>query len=246
MTDAVSYRPGADALKDRIILVTGAGSGVGRALSLACANLAATLVLLGKRKKPLEETYDQIVQAGSPDPLILPLDLGRATPENYQELSDKLRARYGRLDGLVHNAAHFDALTPFNNISAKSWYTTLQVNLSAPYLMTQALLPLLQNAGGRLVFSLENPAQIQRAHWGAYGVSKCALETLFKIIADELEGSGITAGAVNPGPTRTALRARGWMGEDPANNPLPETRIQPYLYLLDSHTRPESGSILSN
>lgn len=241
---ASDYRPAEDALQGRIVLVTGAGSGIGRAVSQALAARHATVVLLGRRAEPLEATYDAIVNARHAEPAILPLNLATATPENYAELADRIQDELGGLDGLVHNAAHLEGLTPFRDVSAESWYRTLQVNLSGPYLLTQALLPLLQNSRcGRIVFTLEDPDRTERAYWGAYGVSKAAARTMTRILADELANTRVGVYGVQPGPTRTALRAKAWAAEDPESQPEPSQRTAPYVALLDPAFRAEPGAI---
>lgn len=235
-----------DGLKERVILVTGAGSGIGAAVALACAQHGATVILTGKRTKPLEACYDAIKACGAAEPMMVPLDLLRSGPEQCVEMARQLRDEFGRLDGLIHNAAHFPGLMPFELIDPKRWYQDLQVNLSAPFLLSQALMPLLrQSPAARLVFTLENLQQVGRAHWGAYGASKFGLEGLFRITADEFEGSTVTVCGVNPGPTRTTLRARAWAAEDADEVTPPEERVQPYLYCMDPDETPVPGAVFS-
>lgn len=239
-----TYEPASDCLTNRVLLVTGAGSGIGRAVAESCAAHGATVVLTGRRVKSLEVAYDAIVESGAPEPVILPLDLAKASPGDYAELSEKLQEELGRLDGLVHVAARLDGLMPFRDVSAESWYHTLQVNLGAPYLMTQALLPLLaQSGGGRVLFTLDDPGKYERAYWGAYGVSKSGLESLMRILSDELESTDIRVCGVRPRPIRSALRARVWSAEDPTELPAPGVAARTYLTLLDPSEIPESGAI---
>lgn len=241
----IDYRPATNGFTDRVILVTGAGSGIGRAVSEALGRHGATVVLLGSRSGPLEETFDAIRAAGGPEPAIVVLDLAAASPENYQELARTIGKDLGRLDGVVHNAAHFANLKPLDDVSAREWYTTLQVNLSGPYLMTQCLLPLLRESdAGRLVFTLDDTERTARAYWGAYGVSKMGAEGLMRILADELESTTVQACGVRPGPTRTAFRARAWAAEDPSRLAEASARARAFLYLLDPGSEPEAGTII--
>lgn len=239
------YQPSFDALSGRVVIVTGAGSGIGRAVAEAAAAHGATVVLLGRRVPPLEETFDTIVNPGGPEPAIVPLDLAAASPENFRELAEKIESEFGRLDGVVHNAAHFDALRSMEDVSAEEWYRTLQVNLSGPFLMTQSLLPLLRESdGGRLVFCLDDTDRVTRAYWGAYGVSKLAAEGLMRTLADELESTSVRVCGVRPGPTRTDLRAKAWAAEDPSILASPESRARAFLYALDPATEPAAGEII--
>lgn len=240
-----NYRPATNAFADRVILVTGAGSGIGRAVAEELARHGATVVLLGSRSGPLEEAFDAIQNAGGPEPAIVVLDLATASPENFQELARMIEEELGRLDGVVHNAARLDNLKPLDDVSAKEWYTILQVNLSGPFLLTQCLLPLLRESdAGRLVFTLDDHDRTARAYWGAYGVSKMAAEGLMRTLADELESTAVRACGVKPGPTRTALRAKAWAAEDPSKLPGPATRAGAFLYLLDPGNVPEAGTII--
>lgn len=239
------YRPAPDAFADRVILVTGAGSGIGRAVSVELGRHGATVVLLGSRAGRLEGTFDAIVDAGGPEPAIVELDLSQATPENYRELTEKIQSEFGRLDGVVHNAAHLAGLKPLEDVSAEEWYGTLQVNLSGPFLMTQCLLPLLRESiAGRVVFTLDDEERTARAYWGAYGVSKLGAKGLMRVLADELENSTVRVCGARPGPTRTGLRATAWAAEDPAALPDPAERVRAFVYALDPASEPAAGSVI--
>jgi len=239
-----TYQAAPDCLAERVILITGAGGGIGRAVSETCAAHGAMAVLAGRRVKSLEAAFDAIVESGAPEPVILPLDLAKASPGDYAELAGKLKEELGRLDGLVHVAARMDGLMPFRDVSADSWYHTLQVNLGAPYLMTQALLPLLASSGGgRVLFTLDDPATFNRAYWGAYAVSKAGLDSLMRVLADELESGATRVCGVRPRPVRSHLRSTVWVAEDPSELPAPDAVAGAFLALLDPAFDPEPGAV---
>jgi NAD(P)-dependent dehydrogenase (short-subunit alcohol dehydrogenase family) len=227
------YQPAADLLKDRVLLITGAGDGLGRALSLSAARCGATVILLGRTTRKLEEVYDQICEDGCPEPAIVPMNLESATPKQYDELYEVIEREFGRLDGLVHNAAIVGRQTTLAQYDLENWYKVLQVNLNAPFLLTQTLLPLLLNSDSAPVLLISDSAgRAPRAYWGAYGVSKAAAEALFSEWADELEKSSLRFNSLDPGPLRTRFRTRSFPGEVPATNPPPELVTPSILYLL--------------
>lgn len=170
------YRPAADLLAGRVILVTGAGDGLGKAAALALAEHGATVVLLGRKVRPLERVYDAIEQAGGPQPAIYPLNLEGAAPQDYAELATRLADTLGRLDGLLHNAALLGTLTPMRLYDPETWGRVMQVNVNAPFLLTRACLDLLmQSDDASVVFSADRVGRRGRAYWGAYGVAKFAV-----------------------------------------------------------------------
>ncbi len=225
--------PAADALAGRVVLVTGASGGLGAATAHACARAGATVVLAGHKVRKLEKLYDALVAEGAPQPAIMPLDLEGATPTQYEELADGIRRELGRLDGLVHAAAHFDGLTPLAHHTPDDWLRVLQVNLSAPFALTQACLPLLTAApDSAVVFVTDDPAHMDSAHWGAYGVAKAGLERLASILHDENDRSAMRVHVLLPGPMRTALRRKAWFGEDTMRQPPPDATAGAVAWLL--------------
>lgn len=225
--------PDADALSGRVILVTGANGGLGSEVARACARAGATVVLCGRKVRKLEKLYDELVAAGAAEPAILPVDLEGATPTQYEELVGNIGRELGHLDGLVHAAAYFDALTPLQHHKPDEWLRTLQVNLSAPFALTQACLPLLVAApDSAVVFVSDDPEQAGSAHWGAYGVAKAGVERLASILHDENDTTSLRVHVLLPGPMRTALRRRAWIGEDPAGQPTPEAAARAVVQLL--------------
>jgi NAD(P)-dependent dehydrogenase (short-subunit alcohol dehydrogenase family) len=243
---AENYRPGPTLLADRVILVTGAGDGIGRAVALACATHGATVVLLGRTVAKLESVYDAIVSAGAPRPAIYPMDLEGALPDDYLDLAERLESELGRLDGLLHNAGLLGSLTPIEHYDPMEWLRVMQVNLNAPFLLTQSCLALLKRAeDASLLFTSSGVGRRGRAYWGAYSASKFAVEALMQILADELDrNSRVRVNSINPGPVRTAMRASAYPGENPQTLPAPHDIVLPYLYLLGPDSRDVRGQAL--
>jgi NAD(P)-dependent dehydrogenase (short-subunit alcohol dehydrogenase family) len=241
------YQPANHILQDRVILVTGAGDGIGRAVARYLAAYGATVILLGRTIYKLERTYDEIERAGAPKAAIYPLNLEMANPKDYADLAQVVEAEFGRLDGLLHNAALFLGLTPLANYDLEIWYRTLQTNLNAPFLLTQALLGLLNRAkDASIVFTADRASEIGQAYWGAYAVAKGGSETLMKILAEELEiNTPIRVNSIDPGPVRTSITLRAYPGRDPGvladDNKL---LLGTYVYLLGPDSRGVTGQIL--
>jgi len=241
------WQPARDLLHARVILVTGAASGIGRALADACAAHGASVILLDRDVRGLEQAYDQIMAAGHPEPALYPLDLKGATPDDYTALAATIESEYGRLDGLVQNAAHLGALVPFANFEHELWFETLQVNLNAPYLLTMACLGLLANStDASIVFSADAAGRHGKAYWGAYAVSKAAIECFMQVLADELEANTpIRVNSLDPGPVRSALRRMAYPYENRDALPLPADVVRPFLFLLGPDSRGITGQQLS-
>jgi NAD(P)-dependent dehydrogenase (short-subunit alcohol dehydrogenase family) len=237
------YTAPADLLRDRVILVTGAGSGIGRALARAAAGLGATVILHGRSVRKLEALYDEIRSAGHPEPAIFPLDLARAKGEDYDRLSGAIEEQWGRLDGLVQNAGILGSRTPIEHHDVAEWQRVLHVNLTAPFILCRCLLPLmLKSDDASVIFTSSGVGRRGKAYWGAYAVSKFGIEGLNQVLADELENKpGIRVNAVNPGPTRTSMRAAAYPAEDPMQLKTPEEILGVYLYLLGPESRGTSG-----
>lgn len=207
--------PAADSLRERVVLVTGATGGLGRATSLAIASAGASVILLGRKVRALEALYDEVTARGAPTPALYPMDLAGATPKDYAELASAIEREFGRLDGLVHAAAQFDTLQPFEQQTPEEWTRTQQVNLTAPFLLTQACLPLMRRADdAAIVFVFDDLARVGKAFWGGYGVAKHALQGFASIVHQETESSSVRTHALLPGPMRTALRRAAYYGEN--------------------------------
>jgi NAD(P)-dependent dehydrogenase (short-subunit alcohol dehydrogenase family) len=247
MMRLLDYLPRPDLLRDRVVLVTGAGGGIGRAVSVGLAAHGATVVLLGRTVSRLEAVYDAIEAAGGPQPAIYPMDLATAAPGDFTELAARVGDTLGRLDGLLHNAAELGTLTPFHLYEPELWSRVLQVNLHAPVLLTRACFPLLSAAPeASVVFSSAGVGRHGRAYWGAYAVAYAAIEGLVQVLADELEGAGrVRVNSLDPGRVRTALHARAYPGEALDRRPPPETVVPAYLYLLGPDSHSVHGQALS-
>lgn len=241
------YEAANDLLKDRVILVTGAGDGIGRAAALEYARHGATTILLGRTVEKLESLYDEITGAGYPEPGIAPMDLSQVTADTVNELANVMDANYGRLDGILHNAAMLGSRVPFDHYGVDEWRRVMQVNVDAVFLLTRLLMPLLQRSkDGRLVFTSSGVGKTPRAYWGAYSVSKYALEGLAKLLADEFEStSTIRVNILNPGGTRTAMRAAAYPNENPEDLKTPAALMPMYLYLMGPDSRDCHGQSLT-
>lgn len=235
----------ADSLADRVVLVTGAYGGLGSAVAHVAARAGATVILSGRRKRQLEQLYDAMLKQHLPEPVIHPLDMETATPADYEALADGIERDLGRLDGIVHTAVSFTGLTPLAMHKPDHFLRAMHVNVSAPFALTQACLPLLNRADdSAVVFVLDNPELVARAHWGAYGASKAALERLAEILHHENDRGGLRVQAVLPAPMRTALRREAYFGEDTLMHPLPDATAEAIVYLLGKEGASARGAAL--
>lgn len=241
------YKPAADLLKDRVILITGASGGVGSAAALACARHGATVVLLGRNVKKLEKVYDGIESAGLPRPALYPMNLAGATWNDMAEMVATVERELGRLDGLLHAAAHFTVFNPLSDVEPREWVESLQVNLTATYTLTRLCLPLLNKSPDAGVVFLTDPSgRDSKAYRGAFGVAKYAVEGMMRSWASELEPyPHLRLNAYDPGPLRTFLRLKGYPGEDADSVPPPESAVPALLYLLGPDSRGISGQRFS-
>lgn len=239
----INYQPKTDLLKDRVILVTGAGDGIGKSAALAYARHGATVVLHGRTISKLEAVYDQIEQAGGCKPAILPLQLSSATELEYSKLLSTLQNQFGHLDGILHNAGMLGHRLPLEQYDAQTWDEVIAVNLRAPFVMTQALLPLLKKSkDAAIVFTTSGVGRTARAEWGAYSVSKFGIEALNSIFAAEFADSpDIRFNCINPGATRTDMRANAYPNENPAVLAIPDDIMASYLYLIGPDSKGVTG-----
>ncbi|WPC34912.1 YciK family oxidoreductase [Acinetobacter sp. YWS30-1] len=227
------YQPRPDLLKDRIILITGAGDGIGRAAAISYALHGATVVLHGRTLNKLEVIYDEIESLGAPQPAILPLQLSSASERDYELLLDTLDRQFGRLDGILHNAGILGERVSLADYPVNVWDDVMAVNLRAPFVITQALLPLLEKSKhASVVFASSGVGREALECWGAYSVSKIAIEAVSQLFAKERVNSNIRFNCINPGATRTAMRAKAYPNEDPKTLPTPDSIMPAYLYLM--------------
>ncbi len=229
----LEFKAEKNCLKDKTILVTGAGAGIGKAAALKFAEFGATVILLGKTVKKLERTYDAIEQSGYPQPAIIPLDMKGATEQNYFDMAQTIEQQFGKLDGLLHNAGILGALGPFEHISIDSLEEIFKVNVTSQVMMTKALLPVLRKAEtASILLTSSGVGRKARAYWGPYAMSKFATEGMMEVLADEFDGTSIRVNTINPGATQTEMRAKAYPGEDPKTLKTPAEIMPAYLYLM--------------
>ena len=241
-----NYKVKQNELNSKVILVTGANKGFGLAISMDLAKAGATVIMLGRDLSSLEYAYDAVVDAGYKEPILYPLDLEGASPENYQELQDNIIEKFNRLDGLIHNAAILGTQMPIDQYDIKLWYSTLQINLSAPFMLTQFLIPALKKSDdARILFLSSSVGRKARAYWGAYSVSKFGLEGLAMTLSEELEKTKIKVNTINPGKMRTEMRRTAYPAEDASTLPEPEEKSSVIVYLLSKEAERINGEQLS-
>ncbi|HZD53352.1 MAG TPA: YciK family oxidoreductase [Woeseiaceae bacterium] len=240
---ARSYECPPDVLRDRVILITGASDGIGKALAIESARLGARVILHGRNVQKLETVYDEIAAlGGAPRPSIAVLDLATAGADGYTSLADSIEHELGRLDGLAHNAGILGPRLSIEQYDAAEWQRVLHVNLTAAFALTQVLLPLLKRSqDGSIIFTSSAVGRRARAFWGAYAVSKFGTEGLSQVLADEVRHVPIRVNCINPGPTRTRMRLEAYPAEDRSKLKAPEEVLAPYVYLLGPDSRGVTG-----
>jgi len=238
-----SYRPRANLLAGKTVLVTGAGDGIGRAAALSYARHGATVLLLGRTGRKLEAVYDEIESAGCAKPAIIEMDLATAAEGSYANLASSLGREFDCLDGVLHNAALLGDRRPIANAGYASWAQVMQVNVNAQFLLTRYLLPLLNQApSASIIFTSSSVGRTGKAYWGAYAVSKFATEGFMQVLASELENiSRIRVNSLNPRATNTAMRRTAYPAETPTNNPAPQDIMPAYLFLMGDDSAGVTG-----
>ena len=232
-----------DAFSDKVIMVTGAADGIGKAVTIALAEHGATVLMLDKKSRHLEKLFDEIVERGYQEPIILPVDLLEVTPESATELAQAIHDDIGQLDGLLHNAAELGSPSPLDQYDMQYWNEVMHINLQAPYFLTRALLPLLkQDYTTNLLFTSADVGRHAAAYWGAYSIAYAGLEAQMTIWAEELEAvSNIKVNSIDPGPVRTSFRRRSHPGESQESLTSPMSITSAYLKLL-ANSNTEHGS----
>ena len=228
------YKTEKDSFTDKVIMVTGAADGIGKAVTIALAEHGATVLMLDKKSRRLEKLFDEIVERGFEEPIILPVDLMEVTPESATELAQAIHDDIGRLDGLLHNAAELGSPSPLDQYDMEYWNAVMHTNLQAPYFLTRALLPLLkQEYTTNVLFTTADVGRNATAYWGAYSIAYAGLEAQMTIWAEELEAvSKIQVNSIDPGPVRTSFRRRSHPGESQESLATPQSITPAYLKLL--------------
>lgn len=241
--DPKTYTYPQDLLQDRIILITGASDGIGRALAIHAAELGAKVILHGRNIKKLENVYDQIENLeNAQQPSIAVMDLATATSESYCSLADGLEEEFGRLDGLVHNAGILGDRFSIEQYDAVKWQQVMHVNLTAVFALTQVCLPLLKKSDdASVIYTSSGVGRHGRAFWGAYAVSKFATEGLSQVLADEHRHSNLRSNCINPGATRTKMRLEAYPAEERDALKRPEEILSAYVYLLGADSTGVTG-----
>jgi len=234
-------------LKDRIILVTGAGDGIGKAAAKAYAQYGATVILLGKTTEKLEAVYDEIENSGGTQPAIYPMNFKGATAKDFDDMQITLEQEFGHLDGILHNATLLGSLMPMSQFDMAHWGNIMQVNLNAPYMLTRSCLPLLNKSDdASVLFTTDDVGIKGKAYWGAYAISKAACDNMMQIFADEMEtNTPIRFNSINPGVVATTLRAKAYPGQDPSNLVKPQEIMNAYLYLMGKDSQSINGEIIN-
>ena len=246
MNIKTNYQITAGELKGKTVLVTGANRGFGRAMTLDLAKAGASVIMLGRDLGSLEATYDEVVDAGYQEPILYPFDLEGATPEHYEQLQKNILDNFGQLDGLIHNASIIGTMMPIEQYDIKLWYSTMQININAPFMLTQFLIPALNKSNdARVLFLSSSVGRSARAYWGAYGVSKFAIEGLSKTLSEELEKTHINVNSLDPGRLKTEMRRTAYPAENADKNPLPEDKSSAIVYLIGEKSKGINGKQLT-
>lgn len=234
-----------NSLNDKVILVTGAGDGIGKQAAITYAKLGASVILLGRTVEKLEKVYDEIIALGAPEPAIVPLDLKGATKQNYIDMTSTIVEQFGKLDGALLNASILGELTPFTTIHEQIFDDVIQINVKAQLLLAQALVPALAaNDTGSLIFTSSGVGNKGRAFWGSYCISKFATEGMMELIADEYDNTGLRVNAINPGGTRTPMRTKAYPAEDQSVLATAEDIMPLYVYLMSNDSLGTTGQVL--
>ena len=241
------WLPQDDELGGKTILVTGAGDGIGRAAALSFARHGAEVLLLGRTEAKLEAVYDDIVAEGGQQPGIIPADLAQTSHDDLMALAAELSKSLAKLDGLLHNASILGDRKALAQTSAAKWHESMQVNVNAPFMLTQAVLPLLEQAPmASVLFTSSSVGRRGRAFWGSYAVSKFATEGLMQVWADELGGIGsVRVNSLNPGAVNTAMRRAAYPAEPPDTNPEPAALMAAWVYLMSDASSGLNGQALN-
>jgi len=244
--DIRNFVPSSNCLDGKTILVTGAGDGIGRVAALTYARYGATVLLLGRTSSKLEYVYDEIESLGGKQPAMLPMNLEGATYAEMQQLEGLINKEIGQLDGILHNAGVLGQLTPLEMYDVDTFAQVIKVNFTATFMLTQALLPLLKDADhGSVVFTSSTVGTHPRAFWGAYALSKQAVEGMSDIFTQETQNTtNLRFNCINPGGTRTNMRAHAYPGESPMSLKTPEDIMAGYVCLMSDESIGVRGQVI--
>jgi NAD(P)-dependent dehydrogenase (short-subunit alcohol dehydrogenase family) len=220
-------------LENKTIFLTGACGGLGSALALELCKAKADVIISDKNPRSLNIMCDKIVEQGGKEPLVYPMDLVGATPNDFYQLSETIGKNIGKLDALVHTAAEFSGLTEFTHYEATRWLQEMQINLNSPIFLTQALLPLLKKNHGSIIFTTENLETVSKAYWGAYGTTKAGINHFSSVLKEEMEDFKVSVNSLVPAPMKTQLRAKAWPAETDKDLVQPEIVVKQYTELLN-------------
>ncbi len=241
----LQYQPDHTVLRDKIILVTGAGDGIGKEAALTYARYGATLILLGRTLSKLEDVQNEIITSGGQQPMLYPLDLLTASENDYQEFADTIVKRFPHLDGVLQNAGLLGVVEPIINQPSTLWHDVMQVNVNATFMLTKALIPLMLKAPhASLILTTSSVGRQGRYGWGAYAVSKFATEGLMQVLHEEYKDSSLRINCINPGGTRTSMRASAFPDENAQKLKTPKDLMPLYLYLMSDDSIEVSGQSL--
>ena len=242
-----NYQAPSQHLKDRVIIVTGAGQGIGQTAAIAFANQGATVILVGRTQSKLEVTYDAIQAQGLPEALIFTLDLNKASEDDFKAMAEGIYQQLGRLDGILHNATDFNNLSPLEIQTAAQFEEMFRVNVIAPFALTKACLPLLErSANASVIFTSNSSAQTPKAYWGSHGISKAATDFMMQMWAQELNNRpNIRLNSIVPGALQSPQRKKTHPGEVHSELPTMESAMPLYLYLMGDDSAQVNGEVLA-
>ncbi|HJL95511.1 MAG TPA: YciK family oxidoreductase [SAR86 cluster bacterium] len=247
MNKLEDFNPSNNSLEDKVILITGAGSGIGRALSIKFSQMGANLILLSRDLGKLENVYEEIIKEGHKEPLIHSMDFENPVEENFLVVKEAIEEKYGKLDGLLNNAGFLGDKSPLDQYKYSLWKKVFNINVDSTFLLTKALMPLLKNSDmGSIIFTSSGVGKKGKAYWGAYAISKFATEGMMQVFADELENtSNLRINCVNPGAVRTKMREAAYPAEDPNSNPPPEQILNLYIFLMSDESKEINGQSIN-
>ena len=242
-----NYQALSQHLKDRVIIVTGAGQGIGQTAAISFAKQGATVILIGRTQAKLEATYDEIQAQGLPEALIFPIDLNKATEDDFKAMAEGIYQQLGRLDGILHNATDFNNLSPLEIQTAEQFEEMFRVNVIAPFALTKACLPLLERAANAsVVFTSNSSAQSPKAYWGSHGISKASTDFMMQMWAQELENRpNIRLNSIVPGGLQSPQRKKTHPGEMHSELPTIESAMPLYFYLMGDDSAGVNGKVLA-